>query len=205
MNATIIMRGKSHRFRYIRAGIVNFDGPISNYRLISGNNLGDAASCIRFKLPNLFHMDKLPCDPYSTTDDTRSLNEIGYDILVKCNGRWVVRNDLKPIQPHKIYHAMMKEGKAPVKKLGYLTDDQYKAYCQSRDEKISKALESGQLPDEPEYADKYVLVWHNADGTIGWSLCDDEHVINLQLKTMRKIDANAHIIQPTSKKGANHA
>lgn len=195
MNATIISRGESHRFRYIRCGHVNYDGPISEYRLIGGNNLGDSASCIRIKLPNLFHMTKYACDSYSTTDDKRSLNEIGYDILVKINGRWVVRNDLKGIQPNKIYHAMIKEGRGyTVTGLGYLTANQYTEYNRRRDDKIRNALKNNRLPDEPEFAEKFAIVWTEDNGNIGWCLYDNAREANRTYKTMKSIENNTIVI-----------
>ena len=202
MKATIVSHGPVKRFRYILCGVIDFDGPINHYRLIGGNNLGDAASCVRVKLPNLFHLNKYSCDPYATTNDVRSLNELGYDIMVKINGRWVVRNDLKPIQPHKIYHAMMQENRGyAVPKLGYLTPEQYKAYNRKRDEKIRNALKSGKLPNEPEYADKYVLVWDNNDGSIDYYLSDDAECIKISQKAMEKIGGKTRIIKPASQKG----
>ena len=194
MNTTIISRGEPHRFRYILCGLVNFDGPISDYRLIGGNNLGDAASCIRFKIPQLFHMTKYSCDSYSTTDDTRSLNQIGYDIMVKINGHWVVRNDLKPIQPHKIYHAMSKLGYRPVPKLGYVNDRQYKKWSHDRDCRIRKALETNTLP--PEYANKYAIIWHGKDGTLDYAMDNDDFSANLHLQAIQTFDPNAYIIAP---------
>lgn len=199
MKSTIIVRGEPRRFRYILCGLVDFDGPISDYRLIGGNNLGDAASCIRFKLPELFHMEKYSCDSYSTTDDKRTLNQIGYDVLVKINGRWVVRNDLKGTQPHKIYHVMSKNGYSPVPKLGYVNARQHKFWSERRDARIRKAPESNTLP--PEYADKYAIVWHNDDGTLDYALDDAEFTANRCLKVMQKIDSNAYIIKPVSQKG----
>lgn len=196
MNATIIVRGEPRRFRYILCGLVNYDGPISDYRLIGANNLNDAASCIRFKLPNNFHLTKYSCDSYSTTDDKRTLNEIGYDVLVKINGRWVVRNDLKGIQPHTIYKAMMKEGLSPVKKMGYMNHAQYKAYYQNRDKKIRAALTNGELPNEPEFANKYALVWHDDDGSMGYSLYEHDFEMEISKNAMDKVGIKTTIIKP---------
>lgn len=119
------------RFRYIRAGIAAPDDPICNFRLVAQNCLDGAASCIRVELPDDLVLLKYDCDSYSTTADKRTLNELGYEIRVKMNGRWKTRNDLKPIQPHRIYFAMMKEGKAPVPELGYLTQRQYEKWAKT--------------------------------------------------------------------------
>lgn len=120
------------RRRYITTGIVDYDGPISAYRLIASNNLGNADNCIRVTLPPDLILKKSSCDGYSTTEDQRSLNELGYDIMVKLNGRWTVFNDLKPIQPHEIFYALKWQGLTPVPKYGYLTKPQLKQWYERR-------------------------------------------------------------------------
>ena len=139
-------------------------------------------------------LTKWVCDPYSTTEDTRNLNEIGYDIMVKFNGRWVVRNDLKPMQPGEIYESMTKVMFRYVRKLGYLTQEQYDAYFRERNARIRKFLASKTLP--PEYAHKYAVVWVK-DGKLGYTLDDDEECASLILESIKKINPEeAYIISP---------
>ena len=84
-----------HRYRYILAANVKPSDPISAYRLISASNLGSADSAIRIIVDDV-DLIKYSCDCYSTTDDTRTLAELGYDCMVKINWKWAIRNDLCP-------------------------------------------------------------------------------------------------------------
>ena len=119
-------------YRYITCGIVNPDDPINIYRLIAGNKIADSGDCIRVRIPDDMKLTKWSCDSYSGTTDTRTLNELGYDVLVKINGKWIVRNDLKGIQPHAIYEVMDKEGLHPFEDLGYATSERGYAYLQQK-------------------------------------------------------------------------
>ena len=98
-----------HRYRYILAGNVNPSDPISAYRLIGASNLGSASSAIRIVVDDV-DIIKYSCDCYSTTDDTRTLAELGYDCMVRINWKWTVRNDLRPetkddvFAPHERMH-----------------------------------------------------------------------------------------------------
>jgi hypothetical protein len=98
------------RTRYIVCGLTEGNVPINRYRLIAGNRLGSKDIAIRVRLPSDLVLDKYSCDSYSTTKDIRTLNELGYDVIVRINGRWVVRNDLKGIRPCDIPMKLLHEG-----------------------------------------------------------------------------------------------
>lgn len=152
---------KRPRYRYIRAGVVDFDDPVSSYRLVSHANMGDS-NCYRIRIPDDLALEKYACDCYSTTQDTRSMNELGYDVMVKIDDCWCVRNDLRGLNPREIYSRMMRAGLYRVPKLGYLTQHRYKLWA--KEVRMRKHTgEDGQWVHivskvrEPEHAGGYTL------------------------------------------------
>lgn len=120
------------RYRYITCGLVNPDDHISNYRLVGANQIsgdnGTRFQAIRFEVPSDMVLEKWSCDNYSTTKDTRTLNMLGYDILVKFNGKWKICNELKDYQPHEFSTILQNKGFYLVLHHGYLTKEQYKKW-----------------------------------------------------------------------------
>ena len=92
---------KRKRYRYIWNGGAKGDHRISDYRLI-----GNASYCndvvIRVNIPSDLELTKYTCDSYSTTRDQRTLDELGYDILLWKNRKWVKHNELKGKTPSEI-------------------------------------------------------------------------------------------------------
>jgi len=125
---------KRKRYRYILCGVVNAMDPISDYRLIGANEINEHSSAIRVNIPYDVKLSKYRCDCYSTTSDTRTLETLGYDVLVNFNGIWKIRNDLKVYQPHE-YHEILKKEDYYVSKNGFLTKDEYNAYLDEIDKK----------------------------------------------------------------------
>lgn len=82
------------KYRYITNGAAKPSDMICHYRLIGGRNMLSAQSCIRVKV-NDVELEKWSCDPYSTTEDKRTLEKLGCDIMVRINWKLTVRNDLK--------------------------------------------------------------------------------------------------------------
>lgn len=92
------------RYRYILNGIATGDNRISNFRLIAGNNIKptyDNKVALRVNIPSDLKIDKDACDSYSTTEDHRTLDELGYDILIwyKKERKWKVHNEFKGTKP----------------------------------------------------------------------------------------------------------
>lgn len=92
------------RYRYILNGCVLGTDKISKYRLIAQNNIKpsyDGSSALRVNIPEGFQLEKCSCDSYSTTDDKRTLDELGYDMLIwnKSKRKWTIHNELKGIMP----------------------------------------------------------------------------------------------------------
>lgn len=92
------------RYRYITNGVAIGKDKICDFRLIAGNNIkpsyhGEVA--LRVNIPSDLILEKYSCDPYSTTEDQRTLEELGYDILIwyKKERRWKVHNEFKGIKP----------------------------------------------------------------------------------------------------------
>ena len=48
-------------------------------------------------------LSKYSCDNYSTTEDPRTLEELGCDVMIRINGRWIIKNDLKHLSINEIY------------------------------------------------------------------------------------------------------
>lgn len=77
---------------------------ISNFRLIAANNIKpsyNGESALRVNIPDDLNLEKLSCDSYSTTDDNRTLDELGYDIIIwdSKKNRWIKHNEYKGIMP----------------------------------------------------------------------------------------------------------
>jgi hypothetical protein len=93
------------RYRYILNGIALGEDNISDFRLIAGNNIKpDYNVALRVEIPSDLKLTKYNCDPYSTTEDQRTLNELGYDILIwyKKERRWKIHNEFKGVKPCNI-------------------------------------------------------------------------------------------------------
>ncbi|MFQ1027656.1 hypothetical protein JDW21_19205 [Bacillus subtilis] len=92
------------RYRYILNGCVLGEDKISDYRLIAGNNIkpsynGEVA--IRVNIPDDLELTKYSRDPYSTTHDKRTIDELGYDVLIWNEGKskWEIHNEFKGVRP----------------------------------------------------------------------------------------------------------
>ncbi|WP_144468420.1 hypothetical protein [Bacillus pumilus] len=92
------------QYRYITNGIALGQDKLSDFRLIAGKNIkasfdGDVA--LRVAIPNDVELIKFKSDPYSTTNEHRTLDELGYDVLIwsEKNKKWKVYNEFKGIRP----------------------------------------------------------------------------------------------------------
>lgn len=88
------------RYRYILAKCEPSD-PICNYRLVSSAYIASVARepgrvYIRVWIPDDMKLHKAACDIYSTTDDTRTIKELGYDLIMTqwTNRRRVIPKDV---------------------------------------------------------------------------------------------------------------
>lgn len=92
------------RYRYVLNGVALGEDKISDFRLIAGNNIKpsyDGQTALRVSIPNDLKLTKYSCDPYSTTEDERTLDELGYDILIwhEEKGKWKTHNEFKGTKP----------------------------------------------------------------------------------------------------------
>lgn len=93
-----------NRYRYILSGLALGENKISDFRLIAGNMIKpsyNGASALRVNIPANLKLTKHSCDSYSTTDDNRTLDELGYDVLIwnSKSNKWNVNNSLKGLNP----------------------------------------------------------------------------------------------------------
>jgi hypothetical protein len=92
------------KYRYILNGIVLGENKISDFRLIAANNIKskyNGSVAIRVNIPDDLTLTKYSCDPYSTTNDQRTINELGYDILIwdSKKKKWEIHNQFKGTRP----------------------------------------------------------------------------------------------------------
>lgn len=91
------------RRRYILCGVVAGTDKISDFRLIAANNMTSdyKSTAIRVNIPDDMELTKYSCDPYSTTRDERTLDELGYDVLLwyPDEKKWKVHNEYKGTNP----------------------------------------------------------------------------------------------------------
>jgi hypothetical protein len=147
------MGRKRKRYRYISNGGAKPSDPISNFRLIGGNQL-KSLDCrfndvIRIEIPNDMVLDKYSCDNYSTTDDTRTLEELKYNVMVRFKNGFVRRPDFEERKPDElilsdISDRLLKEGYYLTNE-AYLDEYEYKACldkiadeAEKRDEKAEE-------------------------------------------------------------------
>lgn len=88
------------RYRYITNGTAVGTDPIEHFRLIGvASKLENyhGAVALRVRIPHGLELTKYSCDSYSTTNDPRTLDELGYDFLVRdqTKNQWVIRNEFK--------------------------------------------------------------------------------------------------------------
>jgi hypothetical protein len=74
------------KYRYIIASCSPSD-PISNFRLASHREIGKIAKEVgrtfyRVNIPDDLVLSKYSCDNYSTTNDNRTIEELGFDIIM---------------------------------------------------------------------------------------------------------------------------
>lgn len=120
------------RIRYILCGRADPDDPICHFRLVSAPMLSVNSDhgALRVILPEDLKLTKLSCDPYSTTDDTRTLRQLGAIPVVKVNGRWTEMSDLWPdYPPCEWFRVLYTKGLyGTLSPCGYLHQGEYKKY-----------------------------------------------------------------------------
>ena len=158
---------KRTKYRYIGNGHCKSTDPISNYRLLGACKLHtlSSSSYIRVKIPDDLELIKWECDEYSLTEDSRTISELGYDVIVKINGKWKVKNELKCIPLYRISAKMHELGYAITKENGYLPIPEYAQYLRDLELSLEKAKEDAKnykkaldsheiCVDDLEYLDK---------------------------------------------------
>ena len=92
------------KYRYISCGIAKSTDKISDFRLIGGSQLfPEEGVVLRVVIPDDLKLSKYSCDSYSTTEDPRTLEELGCDVMIRINGRWIIKNNLKHLSINEIY------------------------------------------------------------------------------------------------------
>lgn len=129
----------SKKYRYITNGSVTRESRICDFRLIGGNQLksgdGRSSTAVRVQMPNNLKLEKWSCDNYSTTEDERTIDELGYDIVVRINGKLVVRNDLKEYDFGELSSILTQKESLYFTKEGYLDKPHYTDYLRRLDER----------------------------------------------------------------------
>lgn len=124
---------KKNRIRYITCGLADPDEPISHFRLIAGCTFGyiHADDALRVELPPDLKLTQSKWDRYSTTDDPRTLRQLGAVPVVKVDGKWKRMPELWPAhQPHEWYEVLRKEKGlyGTLSPCGYLNLERYQEY-----------------------------------------------------------------------------
>lgn len=94
------------RHRYIFCGLVNGEDKISNFRLISSCTKYSLGQLIRVNIPDDLKLNHYSGDSYSTTNDNRTLDELGYDCYIFYKSKWRKFNALKKYQPCDWFHVL---------------------------------------------------------------------------------------------------
>lgn len=98
------------KYRYISCGIAKSTEKISDFRLIGGSQLfPEERVVLRVIIPDDLKLSKYSCDNYSTTEDPRTLEELGCDVMVRVNGKWIIKNNLKHLSINEICDFIRRE------------------------------------------------------------------------------------------------
>ena len=115
------------KYRYILADTPSLKGPISNFQLYPGNKLGPMVNLlVRVHIPDNMELTKRSYAYYSVTKDERTLEDLGYDVLVKLDSKWKVQNVLKGKSFIQMIDALKKGGYEELGMYGWLTRLEYK-------------------------------------------------------------------------------
>ena len=127
-------RGKC--IRYILCGLAEPNEPINHFRLVAGSKICSETDhqALRVVLPDDLVLNKCCCDSYSTTTDTRPLQELGATPIVRINGKWIAMPNLWPAyQPHQWYLVLQKQQiYGTLSRRGYLPVEQYRVYMKEK-------------------------------------------------------------------------
>ena len=148
----------SKKYRYITSGIVSPDEPVSNFKLIGPSNMTPGADGIRIEIPDDIELEKLSCDPYSTTGDRRPIRELNPAVMIRINNNLVRHKELEKewldgkVQPHEFNHWVREHDKlcsAGCLKFGLVTKKQHR-FCY---EHHRNCIVLGHLPNDDEIDD----------------------------------------------------
>ena len=110
------MSEKRKRYRYILAGSVLPDEPVSHFRLVAAANLRPRSDhgLIRITIPDDMKLSKLSCDAYSTTDDPRPPAQSGGHASGK-GGRHLedIRKPVAEVSARRVVHGAAETGSVP--------------------------------------------------------------------------------------------
>lgn len=93
------------RYRYIAASAIMPRDRICKFRLFSAKYLNVVGKnnhiLVRVELPDNVKMLKDLFGTYTQTNDIRRIMDFNYDVIVRINRKWVVKNELKPDKPNQ--------------------------------------------------------------------------------------------------------
>ena len=84
-----------HQWRYILSGGVKPTDILADFRLYPANRIDHASEAIRVPVDDV-ELEQVQGNSYARTRDTRTLNQIGYDVLVRVNWKLQVKDALRP-------------------------------------------------------------------------------------------------------------
>lgn len=93
------------KHRYIFCGVVWENPEICNYRLISKPTYSNG-EFVRVNIPDDLELSHYTGDGYSTTDDKRTVHELGCDCYILFKGCWRKFNYLKKFEPHQWFRVL---------------------------------------------------------------------------------------------------
>ena len=128
---------KKNRIRYITCGLANPNEPISNFKLIEGCTFGyvNVSDALRVELPSDLKLTQSKLDRCSTTNDPRTLIQLGAVPVVKVDGNWKRMPELWPAHQTHEWHDVLREKKdlyGTPSPCGYLNRERYQEYLQAK-------------------------------------------------------------------------
>lgn len=120
-----------NRYRYITCGVATPKDKVSDFRLIAQNKVGFASQAFRIAIPDDMVLTKYDCDPYSITEDDRTLAQLHCVPVVKIKSVWRIMPRLADFLPCNWYLHLRELGYFGTtdSKIGYLPKQKFEQYC----------------------------------------------------------------------------
>ena len=120
------------KYRYITSGAVEFDKPVSTYRLAAGNSIRNELVLLRVTIPDDMALTKEPGCGYAVTDDPRLVSDLHPVVCIRRYGHGLEKRlDLNEIPLYEISDYLQEHEHLYTTRFGFMAKEQYEDYLAS--------------------------------------------------------------------------